>query len=1418
MGGSAAGGKAGASGTTGKGGASQAGTGGAAGKGGAGQGGAGQGGAGQGGATGGTAGQAGKAGQGGTAGQGGQAAGLGLDAAPPAKTLGTATFAQALDVVIPAGPFAFGIQSAGGVAVLDLANPAATKTASTIATPAKVVGIEYDDASGLVYLLDAGGTLTVTRLLTADAPTVLASKAGLPAGATAMTRVGNRLFVAAGATLQPVTVDLTGATPALTIDAVVALTMAPTHLAGGGGSLYLGHASGLVHAWSAPPTGAPVQVGAFDLGGPVAALASKGSKLVGIAKAKGMRVIDFGVPAKPTVLWTDAELYDVAVGQLHGRTLVVGLDRQFVSVLDLSDFSKPRAVTTNKGVRPKWVSFVEGNLVFGTGTTATVAGVPPFVAARVPALTMQGFSRWGAVPITFNKRIDPATAATLTLTCGGVAVQGGTVVSPDALTVSFRPTAALPAAASCTLSYAGVRDTGGNPASTPTGATLTFTTSADAPAPFMQPHSAYPHTSDGAFTDWTATPPAQFEWFDVKPAKGMYTYFYADFDPATSKLWLLNDWFYDGDDIEPDCYNQFQAWTGDGKDQWEIRAYGDKHVEVRKNNAVIDPKTAGVSGGFSYGASPNVATPHTIYELGIPASAGQWGVQLHDPGPAFQCKKLASEPTSVAGTTSMQASTVDPTHSVAVPGVPQLVAPGGQVSLTPTLTWTTPDAWSNLNAYVVTLGLDPQLATGRWQYWAYGPSVTLPAGLLGSGTKYYWSVLAYNGAGQATSSIGSFTTAGSMGTGGMGGAGGASGAGGAGAGGAGGAGAGGASGAGAGGNAGAGGSGGAAPTCASLTGAAVVFSRVYTGSAGLPTSGNVVALDPGGNALVSGQFQGTMDVGGQVLDSGVNANPFVAKYSPTGTLSWGKAYGNIFNAFVNAITTDPTGNVFFAGVTTGGDVDFGGGPIGGGNGNRLYMVKLDPSGGYLWSSAFAPVNGQQFPTGLATDSSGNVYVAGAFDTQIGFGAKIFTTLGDTDIYVAKLDPNGNVLWAKQFGSTLADTSGGIAVDAAGNVFISGGFSGGIDFGTGTLTPSGGSDAFLVKLDTNGATLFAKKFGGANGSGTAVDGLGNVSIVGGVSSAIDFGGGPIAANASDVFVASFGNDGAYRWAHVFGDASFQQAHGIAADAAGNVVVAGTGAGTCDFGGCVATLVNDAFVARYDVNGALLWARVYGDAQNQYANGVATQAGKTLITGGFASTIDFGAGALVSPGNDSGFLVEVGKLAAHRATQGDGLALACAGTSSLHAVVSTKGALGQFQTAPQARDMVACGGLRSVPHSGSVQRRLRERAAASRRRGGVRAGARPRQRLCDWHSAANFSRKNRWTSTATRFGRLTARPSRRRRPAFPARRGPRRRTSASRRTASRRRARGDGRSRAPPPPARRCPYATSTGATRRRRTRS
>ena len=122
------------------------------------------------------------------------------------------------------------------------------------------------------------------------------------------------------------------------------------------------------------------------------------------------------------------------------------------------------------------------------------------------------------------------------------------------------------------------------------------------------------------------------------------------------------------------------------------------------------------------------------------------------------------------------------------------------------------------------------------------------------------------------------------------------------------------------------------------------------------------------------------------------------------------------------------------------------------------------------------------PTSNAVDSFGNTYVAGTFARQTDFdptvvrpdGSDIVTPRGSTDAFVAKYAPDNSLVWIRRMGgdttSTFAPDSGSdVAVDSAGNVFLTGSFSGPADFGSFTLTSAGDSDAFVVKLDPNGST-------------------------------------------------------------------------------------------------------------------------------------------------------------------------------------------------------------------------------------------------------------------------------------------------------------------------------------------------------------
>lgn len=150
------------------------------------------------------------------------------------------------------------------------------------------------------------------------------------------------------------------------------------------------------------------------------------------------------------------------------------------------------------------------------------------------------------------------------------------------------------------------------------------------------------HSSDGAF--------GIGEWDTVVPAVGRFTNAY--FDYADGFLYILNDWIYNPDrEVSPTCYNLFFAFTGNGREQWELRVYGSGLVEASLNGELQPQPNA--TGAVGFGTSPlRPGQNHTIFELAFAASPGRFGVQLHDPGPRYECSVLETEIVNFVGTTS----------------------------------------------------------------------------------------------------------------------------------------------------------------------------------------------------------------------------------------------------------------------------------------------------------------------------------------------------------------------------------------------------------------------------------------------------------------------------------------------------------------------------------------------------------------------------------------------------------------------------------------------------------------------------------------------------------------------------------------------------------------------------------------------
>lgn len=215
-----------------------------------------------------------------------------------------------------------------------------------------------------------------------------------------------------------------------------------------------------------------------------------------------------------------------------------------------------------------------------------------------------------------------------------------------------------------------------------------------------------------------------------------------------------------------------------------------------------------------------------------------------------------------------------------------------------------------------------------------------------------------------------------------------------------------------------------------------------------------VAVDAGGNAFVTGYTSGSL--------GGINPNApwdeaVLIKYSPLGDVVWSRQIGTTDHEQGFGVATDSCGNAFIAGYTQGSlAADNAGGQDG-------FLAKYDGAGGLLWKRQIGTA-AYDIVCSVATDASGNAFIAGKTG-----GAFEGTDYADYDAYVAKYDPDGNLLWLKQFGTAGADSADCLAVDADGNIFVGGTSQGGLG------GSAGDTDAFVLKFDTSGSLIWSQEY-------------------------------------------------------------------------------------------------------------------------------------------------------------------------------------------------------------------------------------------------------------------------------------------------------------------------------------------------------
>ncbi|NOU47082.1 MAG: T9SS type A sorting domain-containing protein [Bacteroidales bacterium] len=356
--------------------------------------------------------------------------------------------------------------------------------------------------------------------------------------------------------------------------------------------------------------------------------------------------------------------------------------------------------------------------------------------------------------------------------------------------------------------------------------------------------------------------------------------------------------------------------------------------------------------------------------------------------------------------------------------------------------------------------------------------------------------------------------------------------------------------------------------------------------------GYSIALDGLGNVYSIGEFQATADfdpgVGIFNLTSLSGYDIYISKLDAAGNFVWAKQFGSANIDGGRDIAVDASGNVYTTGYFRW-TVDFDPGTgtfnLTSSGGDNGFISKLDAAGNFAWAiqiGGMGPWIAGDFGYGIATDGTGNVYTTGTFTDSVDFnpGTDVFKldAIGGSDVFISKIDPAGNFVWAKQMGGSNINAGNSITVDATGNVYTTGFFWGTGDFdpgsGTFNLIAYGDKDIFVSKLDAGGNFVWAKAMGGGGtavdiGNSIAVDASGNVYTTGFYTGTADFDPGDGTYNlftgwGSSIFFSKLDASGNFVWATRIGGVSgLDGGNSIALDAYGSVYTTGAFGGVTDF---------------------------------------------------------------------------------------------------------------------------------------------------------------------------------------------------------------------------------------------------------------
>lgn len=416
-----------------------------------------------------------------------------------------------------------------------------------------------------------------------------------------------------------------------------------------------------------------------------------------------------------------------------------------------------------------------------------------------------------------------------------------------------------------------------------------------------------------------------------------------------------------------------------------------------------------------------------------------------------------------------------------------------------------------------------------------------------------------------------------------------------------------------------------------------------------------VAVDGSGNVYVTGYFNSTANIGNTSATSAGFSDIFLAKYNSSGNLLWVQSAGGAFGDIGYDVAIDGNGNVYITGAfqatATFGKNTVNEAIIGSSGIADIFLAKYNSNGVFQWvrsAGGAAADRGQA----IALDANGSVYVTGNYQGTANFNITpnitTLTSAGMRDIFLAKYDSNGTFQWVKSAGGASDDFGIDIGLDNSGKVYITGYYSGTINFGSISKTAMGDTEIFLTKYDPVTADWVWVQSSGGTGSDyaycLAVDGSGNAHIAGNYGGTAAFGDTTLNSTSGNAYIAKYNGSGMLQWVRSTSGYNPKVPQGIVLDGSGNAYMTGYYFYTASFGTISTTAAgqSDIFVAKYNNNGIIQWVKSAGGANFEYARGIAAKEnGSLFVIGYYQGTSSIGTSTVTSAGLNDVFIMRMDK---------------------------------------------------------------------------------------------------------------------------------------------------------------------------------